>query len=178
MATSRYAPIFDNRTLVKEPLAQYLKRVGALLPKFPFPVLTQWFYDHPQTVAQYDWLNFPSLNFTLETWKTDAIPTSSFGNVSCVMLYKENYFTGRAKSERTDRLGSYFIDHGTWPVPPIILENFNAEFTFPHGFKCGTPYHLLEGHNRLAQFIGFKERNVLRQTHQLYVTRYEQRNGR
>ena len=136
------------------------------------------FYDHYNQINDYSWLNYKSLYFEKKLWEIGQIPVSDFGNVSCVETYKYHYFKGKSSiCERFKKIGDYFLKYGTWPVPPIFLENFDGTLVFDSGFPCGKPYHLVEGHNRMAQFLGYKEiGGILGITHYVYIMkiRYEE----
>jgi len=164
-----YTPIFDYNRYEPEDIGLYLERALKHLPNFPKEVIIQWFYDHPQQIDEHKWLGYEKLKFELLKWKTDEVPITDFGNTDAVETYMYNYFERGISTSRRDRIESYFNEHGTWPVPPIFLENLNGDLEYPHGFPCGKPYHLLEGHNRMAFFIKYKKLKKLSETHLVYI---------
>lgn len=64
---------------------------------------------------------------------------------------------------------TYVINPRTWPEPIIVLKN-------DHLAKWGKPYHLLEGHQRLAYFrkIYRKEQDTLQKNHDLWIVTLSQ----
>jgi len=50
------------------------------------------------------------------------------------------------------RLGAFMINNGTWPSPPLVLDNAQG-LRRPSGQSLSR-YHLLEGHHRLAFLRG------------------------
>lgn len=171
MTESIYAPRFDYNKYELEDRAEYLSRIQPLLPNFPKEVIVQWFYDHNQQVEEYEWLDYPSLAFSQESWKTEQVPVKDFGNVDAARTYMYHFFAKGLRTSRTLRLALYFEKFGTWPVPPVFLENQDGNLQFPHRLPCGTPYHLIEGHNRMALFLGYKQRIKLADSHAVYVVR-------
>ncbi len=166
-----YAPRWDQHRFEYEPFEAYSKRISPELPNFPPEVLKQWFYDHAQQTNEHSWLGYKNLKFSREIWSTEMVPVNKFGKDACVETYKRNFFSGRVKIPKTDRIADYFRRCGTWPVPPIFLENFEEGLKYPNGFPCGSPYHLIEGHNRMAQFLGFKEQGILKDQHSVWLVK-------
>lgn len=168
MSKSIYAPLYSEQKLEKESHAAYIRRIQPLLPRFPEDILIQWFYDHDQQIKNHEWLNYPSLRFDKNKWSTDKIPTENYGNAKGVKINMEHHFKG-SRNIYTDRLVSYFEHYGTWPVPPIFLPNPDGNIKYPDGYQCGMPYHLIEGHHRMAFFFIFKEKNKLASVHDVYI---------
>ena len=151
MSNPHYRPLRDSDGEVIEPETVYVGRVSSLLSNFPPDVLGQWFYDHHQQFEDdYGWLGFERLSFRLAYWRTDEIPTHDFGHDE-LLRDRVGYFRDvDEKSQRHDRLWRYTCERGTWPRPIIVLHNPDGRLHFPNGLALGAPFHLLEGHNRVA----------------------------
>lgn len=69
------------------------------------------------------------------------------------------------------RLKYYWNKHGTWPVPPIILNVSNS--TVPPVFQqpLQSPYHLLEGYHRMALAIEADRQNNSPASHEFWIAR-------
>lgn len=168
MDLSIFTPI-DNETQ-----DNYITRIRNAFPNIPDEVILQWFFDHYQQIEEYSWIDFSKLTFNRITVLTEEIPIKNIGNDSCIEHYLYNFTTGTTrKIPRFKRISDYFEKYGTWPIPPIYLANYYGKYQFDIGFKCGIPFHLVEGHNRLAQFIYYKNKgNTLLDTHEIYLANF------
>ncbi len=168
-----YKPRLHNDGGPAESKKEYLNRIHPLLPNFPDEVLLQWFYDHHHAVGQYEGLDYPTLEFEKVTWQTEDVPSSAFGpdrKIKTIEQRRHDYFEENDGGPRMSELGDYFKCHGTWPVPPIFLQNLEGNFKDSTGYRYdGAPYHLIEGHRRLALFLGFKDSGKLTESHQVFV---------
>ena len=122
----------------------YAERIRSRLPNFPAEVISQWFYEHPQAIERYCWLDFPNLHFEAGNVGADVLSLSCLKSNPTVTQYRD-HFLGENQSRRMERLAQYIALHGTWPVPPIMLSNISGEFVWPRGTKCTAPYELIEG---------------------------------
>lgn len=148
----------------------YCKRINKILPNFPIPVITQLFFDHPQEINNLSWLDYKTLQISLHKWNKSEIPKNNYGKDSTVELFKNKYFNGGSSQIlRYKKIGDYILKNGTWPIPPIFLENIEGKIMGGRGEKLGQPYHLIEGHNRLAQILGYIERGVANDYHFVYI---------
>ena len=169
MDSSILSPIYNYDTYELEDKVLYLERIFKLLPNFPKEVIIQWFYGHPQQAHEHAWLNYQNLKFELTTWKTEEVPICNYGNTDAVETYSYNYFKKGNMSNRREKLEQYFQANGTWPIAPIFLKNEFGNLKYPHGFPCGKPFHLLDGHNRMAFFLEYKRLKKLSQAHFVYI---------
>jgi hypothetical protein len=129
--------------------SEYARRVQKLLPNFPESAITQWFYDHHQCIREHAWLDYPSLKFTLAEVGADFLTLTCLRNNETIMQYRD-YFLQGTDSRRMHRLANYIEENGTWPIPPVILDNTKSDIVSPWGLRYSTPYELLEGHHRMA----------------------------
>lgn len=151
MSFYRYAPRSG------EGAEEYAARVGALLPNFPADVLIQWFHRHPNAIHRFSRLGLERLEFSEERWFGSEIPKAeAFENPGDYAMLQKGARHGGYKNE-------WLLEQmrvcGTWPCPPIFLANPKGGevYSLPYGdhtgrdsVRCRQPWHLLEGHHRLA----------------------------
>lgn len=154
-----------------EPLEDYLARVKELAPQYPDCILKQWFHRHWDCVrSDWAWIGLPWLRFHREFWSTDRIYSNlSYSNKKNVDSWSAQFRNDRRLRE--SYLGEFMLEHGTWPVPIIIVHN-NAGLTMPNGIPLTSPYDLLEGHHRLSYLRAMYEdgHNGLHQEHALWIS--------
>lgn len=145
----------------------YRARVSPLLPGWPDEVLLQWLFQHfAVVVARYGWLDFGTLSFAREVWPVQRILSSVRAfNEAAVESWKTLLF---ADADFYDSpLGTFMIEHGTWPVAPVVIDNA-ACFGMPDG-KAIHRWELIEGHHRLAYLRALAERDQVQATHALWL---------
>jgi len=170
-----YGPKLSKSDSCLESREEYARRAQRLLPHFPEEVLSQWFYDHWPQIDDYAWLEYPMLRFVKAIWSSNQVMESGIERNSSILIDKKNFEDG-VVSDPIQRIAGSFETAGTWPVSPIFLANLRGDQSFPNGYRCTSPYHLIEGHHRAAIFMVFFERGALVQTHQVWVaTRTQQR---
>lgn len=143
------APKLDDLENPVESSSEYAGRVQKELPNFPDSVITQWFYEHPQCIEEYAWLDFSSVQFQLVTVGPQELGLPCLLDNKIIMQYRDHFLKG-TESRRMSRLAAYIEKNGTWPVPPIVLDNAAGDFVSSWGFRYSMPYDLLEGHHRMA----------------------------
>lgn len=137
-------------SLESEPIEAYLPRVRALLPNFPDDAISQWLFQHYEdAVDRYGWLDFASLDFSLQTWPTDRLIRTVHSWPKGNYIRRWATFLRQSADLQDSSLGAAMIRGGTWPVPPLILHNEDG-LSLPNGLPLGNPYHLVEGHHRLG----------------------------
>ena len=133
-----------------ENFENYLPRARRLAPNFPVCVLRQWIYRHfDDAVHDYGWLGFRGLNFRKENWSTNAILEKVKWRTGRDLVPKWAFQLRNNAGFRRSWLGTYMIEHGTWPAPILVIDN-KAGLRDPRSIPLGIPHHLLEGHHRLA----------------------------
>jgi hypothetical protein len=167
-----YRPLVDSDDRLLEDEARYVKRMAALLPHFPADALGQWFFDHWMQIGDNEWLDYPSLRFTDICWATTEVPLETFGHEE-LLTNRVRYFRSEPDlPSRYSRLLEYMTNHGTWPRPIIVLDTKCNLPDRPPWFSEG-PYHLLEGHNRVAAFRYLRGRVRLQPSHQVWLVSRE-----
>ncbi len=136
-----------------EPFADYLGRVKHLVPSWPAEVIEQWIYRHyPDMVDDYGWLLTECrCEFRLRAVDTSTVFSSVSTHKIASAVDSLGYQIVASLTTGPTWLQQFMLDYRTWPVPIIVLEN-HAHLTGPQGEPYGSPYHLLEGHLRLAYF--------------------------
>ena len=131
-AFDEYLPFVDDAGEVIEERGAHCRRVRPLLPNFPDDVLSQWIYEHWSDVGRFDWLNFPSLRFHAESWSTEQDRQCGAATHEFVQLHRKHFEAGQG-GKRTDRIATYMRKHGTWPVPPLLVQNESGVLRYPGG---------------------------------------------
>lgn len=161
-------PIGNDTLMDKEPFESYIKRVKHLAPNIPDCILENWIYRHyTSVVSDYAFLDFKNMKIERDSWSVESI-------YDLIKSYDEGIINnlGYQIYKRKDKiwLQKYMLEHRTWPVPIIVLNNKERLFTNPAGRPLGDPYHLLEGHLRLNYFreIYRYEKETLKNTHEVW----------
>ncbi|MBV2089970.1 MAG: hypothetical protein KUF72_03710 [Candidatus Thiodiazotropha sp. (ex Ctena orbiculata)] len=159
-------------TLEIEPFSEVVPRLRKALPNFPECVLEQWIYRHFNQIDDYWWLGLDGLSFKKEIWSNQEILKKIGSN----MLDTQDYWGDQLLIEKepirlTTWLAKFFAKNRTWPKLIIILHN-EHELKRPNGLELYRPYHLLEGHMRLAYMRGYIRHSIPQtpQTHEVWVT--------
>jgi len=153
-----------------ETAAEYCSRMATFLPNFPAEVITQWFYEHWGQIDEYAWLDYSTLKFTKEDWNSEKIMDSGIQKNRAVQI-DHQHFEDHITHEGIERISRHFQSRGTWPVPPVFLENLAKNIKRPDGWVLTSPFYLLEGHHRCGLFWSFFGQNALRKTHYVWVAR-------
>jgi hypothetical protein len=132
---------------------EYEARLSVCLPNFPTEVARDWLVRHgPNAFRFYGWLNYRHFSFTLARLPLEFFDSVSSINDAAVKGWSEMILT--EAHFRSYNLGKFMIENGTWPVPPIVLDNENG-LVSPSGPPVAR-YQLLEGHHRLAYVRGLQ----------------------
>jgi hypothetical protein len=150
-----FAPRTSPSGAQTETEQEYIARVGPALPNLPEDVLGQWLYDHWRfAISRYSELHLATLTVEMIELNVDAVPSTSIGNDSFVHSLANGVYSRDHLPPRADRVRQHFLEHGTWPRPPIFLANESPDERSASWW--GTPLHLVEGHNRLGCLLRFR----------------------
>lgn len=170
-------PVLETNKLLErvssiESDEEYLVRLRSRLPYFPDEVLEEWLVRHGSfAFIYYGWLDYRQFRFSREEWPScNILELVTSGNERDVDYWTEEL---RDFSEaQQGGLGAFMISNGTWPSPPLVLDN-------AHGLRrpSGQPlsrYHLLEGHHRLAFLRGLAtdQRWQVAPSHEIWLVTY------
>jgi hypothetical protein len=166
-------PHTDNADLISESPNAYCIRFQKHYSQFPEEVILQWFYDHPDSLDQNEWLDYNHLSFELVKLPLETITSNCFIQNPFVEQYYKYFLSGKS-TPRINRISGYIEDNGSWPVPPIVLDNFHSKHIFPWGLECSSPYHLLEGHHRFSALLALlKNARRLKENHDVWLCKRE-----
>lgn len=159
----------QRRGFEEEPFADYFGRISCRLPNVPREVAEQWLHRHyPHGVLEYDWVGIRGLTFRLETWSAGRVLEEVALHPGDDLVAKHERLLKEDSEVRQSWLGERMLQHKTWPVAPIILENF-IDLRFPSGVLLGRPYHLMEGHHRLGYFRAIHKNAFDSSTHEIWI---------
>lgn len=170
-----YYPVTDKNGRCIEDESDYISRLrGSLLPNIPPSVLSQWFYRHYESMCRYWWLDYQTLRFVSEPeeWQTEDIPIGNCGAYERVIKGFAEVVENPKHRFKYDWLARYMFDNGTWPEPIILFDNYDGLIRAEYS-TAGIPYHLLEGHRRLAIFSVLKKKAALENRHKVWIARKE-----
>jgi hypothetical protein len=153
-----------------ETFDEYYRRINNFLPNFPQAVLKQWLFDHFQSaINRYAWIEFEQLSFRQEIWNTERIINEiKAWNELAVENWKSAFF--KNPDYQIGPLITFMHQNGTWPVPPIILDNIHGLRMPDHSLIAR--WELIEGHHRLAYLRALYENThwKIEKQHSLWIT--------
>ncbi|MAX24619.1 MAG: hypothetical protein CMJ19_08960 [Phycisphaeraceae bacterium] len=164
-------PVGYGDTLEYEPWPSYWERIRKLIPNFPPEACKQWLWQHYSCTTEYDWLNLRTLDFRREEWPTQLIfeKVREWPDTDGGLLTIWSNYIRTSPDAKSNQLANYMTYNGTWPLPPLIIENPKG-ITRPDGYPLGEPFHLMEGHHRLGFLHGLaKSQTVLQEKHSLFI---------
>ena len=132
----------------KESFESALPRLKKHLPNFPECVLEQWVYRHfDQFYNNYWFLGFDKLVFDKMSFNFNDIM-----EIKSKDLRGQDYWGDEFSNQEETRMMTYLAkfmrENKTWPKPIIVFDTKSVSNKF--GEKFQEPFHLLEGHMRLA----------------------------
>ena len=171
----KYLPKRSRSDEYLETANEYYGRVKKLLPNIPEEVLKEFFYKHSLLdIYDYDCLGYITLKFFKESWTSSFIITESgIKNNDKVIIDKENHFDLGYLTPRTESIRDHLLKYHTWPWAPILLYNPENNIASPSGYKYTSPYHPIDGNNRLAIFLSLYENGQIKndKKHLVWVVR-------
>jgi len=153
-----------------ESFDEYINRVSLLLPNWPECPHRNWLYRHyDYFVDEYAWLGFDVLRFSLTSRQNDEI-YQQIGTHKLGMVDSLGKQVLTNPPSLRSWLQDYILNKGTWPVPIMVLENYEG-IIGRDGEMYGQPYHLLEGHLRLGYFRNLyrQQSQILKKEHPIWI---------
>lgn len=151
---SRLAPKFEESGAVATPFKEWWPTVKNAFPFVPDDVARDWLHRH-WSHSPFGWLPSREYRFRLIEWPSERLCEvksgwSDFSDDPYENIDHGRFLVEENLREHRYRLINYIVDHRTFPVTPIILNNNDghlakvrgAHFPFPAGFI------LIEGHLR------------------------------
>ncbi len=158
-----------RRTSDEEPSDAYRARLRARLPRYPDEVLSQWHLQHGNVDQLWGWLEFETLDFAMQAWTLAKVAEQVRTlNEEATSSWAKDFNEGGITA--ASKLGIYMARVGTWPVPPIVLDN-SSGLVLPKRNVALPRWCLLEGHHRLAYLRVLKSRNRALDEHRVWVAR-------
>jgi len=169
--TLKYQPVRDEYWRVVEDGLAYAERMrSGGLARWPQEVLVEWLHRHANDMEVYSFLGLERLRFESVTWPTDRIPgAAAFRDEEFCKNFQN--VEERAAYSRHDWLTHYMLREGTWNTPIVLLDSTTVADA-AHGARLKTPFHLLEGHRRLAFLQGLSRLGKARPEHIIWLARH------
>lgn len=165
---NKYEPYQDQGGDVAEDCCAYVQRMKAtLLPHWPDEVLREWLHRHAGSIDTYVFLEFETFSFAKQIWPLSRIPGREAFEDEVVC---DQFSNVEERAEQPgDWLAQYMVREGTWNTPIVLLDNQHGQWAFPDGSPLKQPYHLLEGHHRLAFLNTLRVTGKARAEHEVWV---------
>ena len=148
------APEFDEGGGVATPFEEWWPSVSERFPRVPKQVAKDWLHRH-WSHSPFGWLPSPAYYFELVSWPTEGLKRIRTGWSNFAAKPDEALAHGKFLVEEHHRewgfdLVQFMIDHGTFPVPPVAMDNNDGHLSFLRGAPRPYPegYLLIEGHLR------------------------------
>lgn len=166
--------MFDIANGRENPNSYALRIKNSYLPNWPTEVLIEWFYRHNPQLERYSFLGFERFIFERQSWELNEIPDQDcFDNPA---VWDDIVAGFKTSPTSKDWVAKYIFDHGTWSTPIVMLDNrcVTAGGKLVESLKG--PFHLLEGHHRLAFLVTMRGKVWLKDYHDVWVVRLEDLN--
>jgi hypothetical protein len=168
--TLKYQPHRDRDWRIVEDGSAFAARMrSGPLPRWPEEVLVEWLHRHADFMENYAFLGFERFQFERVTWPSNRIPGAA--------AFRDEKFCNnfqnveeRAAYSKHDWLAHYMLREGTWNTPIVLLDSGSVADGSPEA-KLKTPFHLLEGHRRLAFLQGLKRLGKAKSEHAIWLVR-------
>lgn len=151
---------------IREPFDRWHARVREEIPHVPDCVAEHWLYRH-ESHTPYTWLPLSRLRFDLQTWDLARVRKIGEG-IEPRWCPDWSDALGTDPIHRETWLGQYMLEHGTWPVPIIVLDNAPG-ICSPDDDPLAR-WHLIEGHMRSAYLDHLAKTQKAQSHHQVWVT--------
>lgn len=145
----------------QEGFEEYYPRIGLKsdFHHIPKEVFEQWIHPHhcnDETLLNYSWIDLKMFQFKHCEWSLNEIL-----NINVIDSYQD-YFNDRASYNDFTQFFCRDIDlnewqkHGTWRMPPIVLDVNSLKSPIPEWADIKGSYQLVEGHSRLGYLHSVK----------------------
>lgn len=152
------------RGLEDEEWLKYLSRIGDYAQILDHRFLSEMCYEHGRRFNDY----FPGFDLNVHKIKTRLVTASETREfvrydynepATFWALQFDNY---RAKPQPFKYLiFEHMIKNGTWPFPPVIIDNSNGFAGNLSKRSLGLPWHLIEGTHRVSYLNRMLELNLV-----------------
>jgi hypothetical protein len=167
------APHEDEVTGATEPFESWFARVQGRIPHVPRSVAEDWLHRHwGQSFCS--WIDLGRLRFRLERWESARLSDIKFDEMTWGnhdLWLKDLIKSQHWASSR--ELWVYMEQHGTWPVPIIVLKSPpGTDDPRFKGWKLPSLL-LLEGHHRLEFIRALVAVRKARPEHEIWLAELE-----
>lgn len=150
----RLAPEFDHGGGVATPFDEWWPKVKGHFRHVPEAVARDWLHRH-WSHSPFGWLPSATYRFRLVDWPSKRVPEirtiwNNYAADPTDPIAHGRYLVEEHRVQLGYELADFMVEHGTFPVPPVMLDNSDghlahlpsARFEYPAGFV------LVEGHRR------------------------------
>ncbi len=152
-------PHFDRKAFEYEPFEVVYPRLESVLPNFPKCVLEQWVHRHfSQFCNDYWWIEYDRLVFDKVYFSKEQIMSIGTAILETQDYWGDDFINNPEFRVKKTWLGGFMDEYKTWPKPVIVFDTCNSNIEETK--KLFKPFHLLEGHMRLAYMRAFIRRRI------------------
>ncbi|MFT6064418.1 MAG: hypothetical protein ACJAYY_000267 [Paraglaciecola sp.] len=147
----------------QEDFSEYYKRIKNTkldLGKFPKEVYEQWIHPHYKnghTLNNYSWLDYELISFELVEWNYDQLKTINVIESFSSYTNQRGNFRNLNNFCCIEKDLNFWRNHGTWRIPPIILDIKSLGENTPKWCELKGNYQLVEGHSRFGYLNSMSE---------------------
>lgn len=147
-----------------------------MLPHFPDEVVETWLFEHNGQIDEFCEWPLESLRWSMIEIKTNELPFKDNGRDYQVSKNLEQLGDTRYQHDMKkhdwpmERIRAFIEQNGTWPRPILLFNNSDTSIKTYQGYPCGTPYHLMEGHKRLATLFYYMSKYELLENHKVWLS--------
>lgn len=149
------APDFEPSGAVATPFEEWWLGVQPNFPYVPEEVARDWLHRH-WSHSPFGWLPSTEYRFSLSHWPSDRINQIRTGwsdfSADPAPAIEHGRYLVEDHRKRFGRNGliDFMVKHGTFPVPPIVLDNLDGHLNDRPEARIPYPanFLLVEGHRR------------------------------
>lgn len=161
------SPEFDEGGGVTTPFDVWWERVKTAFPHVPEEVARDWLHRHWR-YSPFGFLKSAVYRFRKVAWpasnlKEIRINWNDFADDDAPTIDQGRYLAEEHKSRWGFAIADYMIEHGVFPVPPIIIDNRDHHVADRGGADYyPAAYLLVEGHRRfhVASYLASQGRTA------------------
>lgn len=146
----------------RELFDEYYQRMSANpgLRHIPKEVYEQWIFGLHQdadTLRNYSWLDYRKVSFSVVEWTIKPLIAIN------VVDEFQDYYLAKSRHQCIEEFSCleedlvFWETHGTWRIPPIVIDISTVKGHIPAWSNLKGPYQLVEGHTRLGYLNSFSK---------------------
>ena len=148
------APEFDEGGGVATRFEEWWPAVQRSFPHVPEEVARDWVHRH-WNHSPFGWLPSAPYRFRLIDWPAKRVCEirtiwNDYAADPTQPIAHGRYLVEEHRVQLGYKLADYMVEHGTFPVPPVMLDNSDGHLTNERGSSVVYPagFILVEGHRR------------------------------